>query len=152
MENISPYYFSKLFKQEQEEFHRIPDTDQDETGLCLPPESDYSIKQICAMVGCSDPNYFGRIFKKYRASIPASTGTDGEWGREGLRTGLGLVKGKDRETIWGYVKRGTTRQYCLHIAHSPVLSPGGFRLRQDRGRGGRQRGAGGAGGTDWSQL
>ena len=67
--------------------------------------------------------------------------------KDRFRTDLG----KDREIIWVYVKE-ERRQYCLHIAHSPVLGPGGFRLRQDRGRGGRQRGAGGAGGTDWSQL
>ena len=60
--------------------------------VCL-RNPDYSIKQICAMVGYSDPNYFSRIFKKYEGvESQRVQGTDGEWGREGLRTGLGLVK------------------------------------------------------------
>ena len=31
---------------------------------------DKSIKEICAEVGYSDPNYFSRIFKKYQGVSP----------------------------------------------------------------------------------
>ena len=70
--DISPYYFSKLFKQEAgknfieylteirmrhaEEFLRDP---------------SYSIKEVCVMSGYSDPNYFSRLFKKYESVTPS---------------------------------------------------------------------------------
>ena len=70
--DISPYYFSKLFKQEAgknfieylteirmhhaEEFLRDP---------------SYSIKEVCVMSGYSDPNYFSRLFKKYEGVTPS---------------------------------------------------------------------------------
>lgn len=52
MVNISPYYFSKLFKQEQGKFRRIQltRTRMRQACVCL-RNPDYSIKQICAMVG-----------------------------------------------------------------------------------------------------
>ncbi len=63
--DISPYYFSKLFKEETGENFieyltglRINKAKQLITG------SDMSMKEICTEVGYSDPNYFSRIFKK----------------------------------------------------------------------------------------
>lgn len=63
--DLSPYYFSKLFKEE---------TDRNfveyVTGLRITRAKellagdDCSIKEICAEVGYSDPNYFSRIFKR----------------------------------------------------------------------------------------
>ncbi|MCI7609337.1 MAG: helix-turn-helix transcriptional regulator, partial [Enterocloster clostridioformis] len=49
--------------------------------VCL-QNPDYSIKQICAMVGYSDPNYFSRIFKKYEGVNPSEY-------RERLENGTG---------------------------------------------------------------
>ncbi|HOO27033.1 MAG TPA: response regulator [Lachnospiraceae bacterium] len=63
--DISPYYFSKLFKEETGENFieyltgiRIEKAKQLLSGSTLP------MKEICAAVGYSDPNYFSRIFKK----------------------------------------------------------------------------------------
>ena len=63
--DISPYYFSKLFKEETGENFieyltglRISRAKQLITG------SDMTMKEICTEVGYSDPNYFSRIFKK----------------------------------------------------------------------------------------
>ena len=51
--------------------------------VCL-RNPDYSIKQICAMVGYSDPNYFSRIFKKYEGVNPSEC-------RERMENGAGKV-------------------------------------------------------------
>ena len=69
--DISPYYFSKLFKEE---------TDQTFveylTGLRVEKAKEMlispaaSIKEICMAVGYSDPNYFSRIFKKVTGRTP----------------------------------------------------------------------------------
>ncbi len=63
--DISPYYFSKLFKEETgSNFLEYL------TGLRigrakeLLKDQTLSMKEICAQVGYSDPNYFSRIFKK----------------------------------------------------------------------------------------
>ena len=70
--DISPYYFSKLFKQKEGETFieyltnaRISHAKE----LLLNPE--YSIKEICVLSGYSDPNYFSRIFKKYEEVTPS---------------------------------------------------------------------------------
>ena len=69
--DISPYYFSKLFKEE---------TDQTFveylTGLRVEKAKEMlispaaSIKEVCMAVGYSDPNYFSRIFKKVTGRTP----------------------------------------------------------------------------------
>lgn len=70
--DISPYYFSKLFKQETGENFieyltkiRMKNAEK----LLLAPS--YSIKEICVMSGYGDPNYFSRIFKKYEGVTPS---------------------------------------------------------------------------------
>ncbi len=63
--DISPYYFSKLFKEETgSNFVEYL------TGLRMNRAKEMlkddrcSMKEICAQIGYSDPNYFSRIFKK----------------------------------------------------------------------------------------
>jgi len=63
--NISPYYFSKIFKEGTgENFIEYLTNIRIEKAKELLGNSDYSMKEICVMVGYSDPNYFSRSFKK----------------------------------------------------------------------------------------
>ena len=72
MVDISPYYFSKLFKQEQgENFIEYLTRTRMQKARQLLKDQKYSIKEICAMCGYSDPNYFSRIFKKYEGVTPS---------------------------------------------------------------------------------
>ena len=69
--NISPYYFSKLFKEETgENFVEYVTERRIKRGKDLLKDPDRSIKEICTMVGYSDPNYFSRIFKKFEGITP----------------------------------------------------------------------------------
>lgn len=70
--NISPYYFSKLFKEEAGEnfieyLTRVRITHAKE----LLKNPNLSIKEICIMSGYSDPSYFSRIFKKQEDVTPS---------------------------------------------------------------------------------
>ncbi len=72
MVDISPYYFSKLFKQEMGNGFIEYLTDiriQKAKEYMANPK--YSIKEICSMCGYADPNYFSRIFKKYVGLTPS---------------------------------------------------------------------------------
>lgn len=72
MVDISPYYFSKLFKQEQGEgFIEYVTRTRMQKARQLLKNQNYNIKEICAMCGYSDPNYFSRIFKKYEGVTPS---------------------------------------------------------------------------------
>ena len=63
--NISPYYFSKLFKDETGEgFVEYLTNLRIDKAKELLSGTSYSMKEICQMVGYTDPNYFSRIFKK----------------------------------------------------------------------------------------
>ena len=63
--NISPYYFSKLFKEATgENFIEYLTNIRIEKAKDLLLNSDMSMKEICAMCGYQDPNYFSRTFKK----------------------------------------------------------------------------------------
>ena len=63
--NISPYYFSKLFKEETGEgFVEYLTGIRIEKAKELLTTTEYSMKEICSMVGYADPNYFSRSFKK----------------------------------------------------------------------------------------
>jgi two-component system response regulator YesN len=63
--NISPYYFSKIFKEETgENFIDYLTNIRIDKAKELLANSDLSMKEICGKVGYSDPNYFSRSFKK----------------------------------------------------------------------------------------
>ena len=63
--NISPYYFSKIFKEETgENFIEYVTNIRITKAKELLEKSEFSMKEICAEVGYSDPNYFSRTFKK----------------------------------------------------------------------------------------
>ena len=71
--NISPQYFSRLFKEETGcnfieylTFVRI------EHSKRLMSATDMTIKEICYSVGYGDPNYFSRLFKKNTGMSPTS--------------------------------------------------------------------------------
>lgn len=77
--NISPYYFSKIFKEETGvNFIEYLTGIRIERAKELLKDTEYSMKEICTMVGYSDPNYFSRSFKKkvgvtpteYKEGIP----------------------------------------------------------------------------------
>lgn len=69
--NISPYYFSRIFKEETgENFVEYVTNIRIEKAKKLLKETDYSMKEICTMVGYSDPNYFSRSFKKKTGATP----------------------------------------------------------------------------------
>ena len=63
--NISPYYFSKIFKEETGvNFIEYLTNIRIDKAKELLSRTDHSMKEICAMCGYSDPNYFSRSFKK----------------------------------------------------------------------------------------
>lgn len=63
--NISPYYFSKIFKEGTGvNFIEYLTNIRMEKAKELLKETECSMKEICSMVGYSDPNYFSRSFKK----------------------------------------------------------------------------------------
>jgi len=69
--NISPYYFSKLFKEETgENFIEYVTAIRMEKAKELLAGSDKSMKEIGLDVGYADPNYFSRIFKKNMGVTP----------------------------------------------------------------------------------
>ena len=63
--DISPYYFSRLFKEETgENFIEYLTAIRMERARELLVNPRYSMKEICSMIGYQDPNYFSRSFKK----------------------------------------------------------------------------------------
>lgn len=72
MVDISPYYFSKLFKQEVgETFIEYLTRTRISNARRLLDDPRYSIKEVCVMCGYGDPNYFSRVFKKYENMTPS---------------------------------------------------------------------------------
>lgn len=69
--NVSPYYFSKIFKEESgENFTEYLANIRINKAKELLEDPDLSIKEIGVMSGYSDPNYFSRIFKKHTGVTP----------------------------------------------------------------------------------
>lgn len=63
--DISPYYFSKIFKDETgQNFIEYLTAVRMEKAKQLLLANEMSMKEICSMVGYADPNYFSRSFKK----------------------------------------------------------------------------------------
>ncbi|MBS6396788.1 MAG: helix-turn-helix domain-containing protein [Clostridiales bacterium] len=79
--DLSPYYFSKLFKEETgSNFVEYMTGLRIEHAKKLLKNEEYSMKEICAEVGYGDPNYFSRIFKKNTGVTPTEYrgGTSGK--------------------------------------------------------------------------
>lgn len=69
--DISPYYFSKLFKEETgQTFVEYLTELRIQRAREMLRNPAYSIKEVCLEVGYSDPNYFSRIFKKVTGMTP----------------------------------------------------------------------------------
>lgn len=69
--DISPYYFSKLFKEETgRNFVEYLTEIRMNRAKELLMSSDMSMKEICSEIGYADPNYFSRTFKKNTGLTP----------------------------------------------------------------------------------
>ncbi len=69
--DISPYYFSKLFKTKTKKNYSEYLTElRVEKAILMMQNKDMSMKEIGINVGYSDPNYFSRIFKKIKGCSP----------------------------------------------------------------------------------
>ncbi len=69
--NVSPYYFSRLFKEETgQTFIEYLTTYRVDKAKKLLEDDRLSIKDISMQVGYPDPNYFSRLFKKQTELTP----------------------------------------------------------------------------------
>ena len=69
---LSPYYFSKIFKEETgENFIEYLTKIRIEKAKELLVKPDISIKEAGIRSGYTDPNYFSRIFKKQTDMTPS---------------------------------------------------------------------------------
>lgn len=69
--NVSPQYFSKLFKEETgENFIDYLTGIRIKLARNLLEENELSVKEICYKTGYGDPNYFSRIFKRVTGITP----------------------------------------------------------------------------------
>ena len=70
--NISPYYFSKIFKEETgENFIEYLTRIRIDKAKELLVDENVSVKEAGIKSGYSDPNYFSRIFKKQMDMTPS---------------------------------------------------------------------------------
>lgn len=70
--NLSPQHFSKIFK-ETTNFNYVEWVNNLRITKAKEymNQDDYTIKEVCYLVGYKDPNYFSRIFKKYVGISPS---------------------------------------------------------------------------------
>ena len=69
---LSPYYFSKLFKKRTgKNFIEYLTDVRMEKAKELLRNSNKSMKEICMEIGYTDPNYFSRTFKKNVGVTPS---------------------------------------------------------------------------------
>ena len=69
--NVSPYYLSKIFKDETgQNFIDYLTKIRIEKAQALLRNPQCSIKEICQSIGYRDPNYFSRLFKKQVGQTP----------------------------------------------------------------------------------
>ena len=70
--NISPYYFSKIFKEETgENFIEYLTRVRIDKAKELLVDANVSVKEAGIQSGYSDPNYFSRIFKMQMDMTPS---------------------------------------------------------------------------------
>ncbi|MDQ0903127.1 AraC family transcriptional regulator [Paenibacillus sp. V4I7] len=69
--HLNPYYFSKVFKQQTgETFIDYVTRLRIERAKEFIKDRQFSLKEVCYMVGYKDPNYFSRVFKKVTGVTP----------------------------------------------------------------------------------
>ncbi|WEG14752.1 response regulator [Pullulanibacillus sp. KACC 23026] len=69
---LSPYYFSKLFKEHYgQTFIDYLTQKRIELSKSLLINTEKTFKEICFEVGYHDPNYFSRVFKKMTGKTPS---------------------------------------------------------------------------------
>lgn len=70
--NLSPFYFSKLFKSRNRvSFSDFIARTRIERAKELLSRHPYSLKEVSAMVGYTDPNYFTRVFRRIEGVTPS---------------------------------------------------------------------------------
>ena len=69
--HVSPYYFSKLFKEQTgDNFINYLTQRRVDTAKLLLADGKLNIKTICNEIGYNDPNYFSRLFKRFEGVTP----------------------------------------------------------------------------------
>ena len=69
--NLSPYYFSRLFKKvTNKNFHEFINNERIEEAKKLLKNTNYPISTIAYDLGFNDSNYFSVVFKKFTGKTP----------------------------------------------------------------------------------
>lgn len=69
--SVSPYYFSRLFKEEAgENYIDYLTSVRIKNAKYFMENLNMSVKEICYKIGYNDPNYFSRLFKKIEKITP----------------------------------------------------------------------------------